>query len=45
MKGYPVTMTFGSHYDEVDVESIEMVLNDACKPLTVKWNPEFENGI
>ncbi|GEM_PF-4362070 len=45
VKGYPVTMTFGSDYNEFDAKVVEAMLNDACKPLTVKWEPRFENGI
>jgi hypothetical protein len=41
--GKPVTMTFGSHYDEIDVKTVRMALTEC--PLSIKWKPAYENGI
>lgn len=43
LKGHPITMTFGSHYNVQDVEIIQgMVKNCKIRPL---WKPEYEQGI
>ncbi len=43
-QGKPVTMTFGSHYDEIDVRHVQVMLDERCD-LNVKWEPGYENGI
>ncbi len=36
-------MTFGSRYDDVDVNSVRLALPE-CQVIA-KWKPEYENGI